>query len=271
MLTLYRLSIDQSHSLENAWHVFEARGVDICYASEEKEGIEFFVYLSSLEILSQLDWIISCEPHTLPSIDWQEQWAIHGYNFREGVVNIDLTRFGLQGSILHLQPGAGFGDLSHPTTDLMMSMLAQCFRQQIVVDIGCGSGILSLAAIALGSALVYGIDIDSQAIEHSHQNALLNNMQERAVFSLPSKFVWRSLPQPILILMNMIRTEQMVAWSSLSALHDQQAELISSGIRNEEREVYLEQTKEWGWLLKYEQEKEGWLAFYFTNSLNQSL
>ena len=78
-----------------------------------------------------------------------------------------------------LKPGGGFGDLSHPTTRLMLRMLAQIVAKQDVIDIGCGSGILSLAAAALGSPKVYGIDIEQEAVEHSRNNAIFNNLSEK--------------------------------------------------------------------------------------------
>lgn len=66
--------------------------------------------------------------------------------------------------------------------------------------------------------------------------------------------------------MNMIWTEQLEAWSSLPSLHGQDREILTSGIRSEERLLYLEQTEKWGWILQNEQEEMGWLAFHFSSS-----
>jgi ribosomal protein L11 methyltransferase len=267
---LYRLSIDPSYSLEKAWSHLEEAGIEILYGSEEEGEIELFAHLPSPELLSPFSWVIKCEPYTLPPIDWQAQWAIHGHNFQEGYVNIDLTAWGRPGSSLRLQPGSGFGDLSHPTTRLMLNMLAQHLHNQIVIDIGCGSGVLSVAAAAMGAPMVYGIDIDPQAIEHSHQNALLNHLEAQCAFCTPSDFRWSEQSKPVLILMNMIRTEQLVAWPSLMSLHGQPAEMLTSGIRSEERLIYLEQMQTWGWSLKNEQEEMGWLAFHFVPQIQTS-
>lgn len=260
---LYRLSIDSSHSLEQAWSDLEEARIEILYGSEEEGLVEVFAQFSSPSSLSAFPWVTACEPYTLPPIDWLAQWARHGHNFQEGYVNIDLAAWGRGGSSLRLQPGSGFGDLSHPTTRLMLSMLAQHLHNQIVIDIGCGSGVLTVAAVTMGAPIAYGIDIDPQAIEHSHQNALLNHLEARCTFCAPSNFTWCSQSEPVLILMNMIRTEQLVAWSSLMPLHDQPAEMLTSGIRSEERLIYLEQMQTWGWSLKDEQEEMGWLAFHF--------
>ncbi|MFI0435682.1 MAG: 50S ribosomal protein L11 methyltransferase [Parachlamydiaceae bacterium] len=263
MTQLYRLSLNPSYSFEQAWNTLEENGIDILYGSQEEGNIELFVHLPSPDCLVDFKWIISCEPHTLPSIDWEAQWAAHGHHFQEGCVNIDLDPSKISGPTLRLQPGSGFGDLSHPTTRLIMDGLKEHLTDQVVIDIGCGSGILTLAAAAMGAPAAFGIDIDPQAIQHSRENALLNQLEMTAHFTLPSDFKWNRQPDPVLILMNMIRTEQLIAWSSLSLLHDQPGEIITSGIRVEERSLYLNQVSNWNWTLLSETEEMGWLAFHF--------
>ena len=275
---LYRLLIAPDFSLEEGWAILENKGVEILYSSEEEGKIEFFVRLpptDSYHLFDSFRWIISSTPYTLPPIDWEAQWAIHGHQFHDGYVHIDLTTLGnfdysenVVSSTepikqLRLKPGAGFGDLSHPTTQLMMKMLLHHFHGQIVIDIGCGSGILALTAGAMNGTEIYGIDIDPQAIEHSSQNAAINHLEERCHFSHPDHFKWELREEPLLLLMNMIRSEQQVAWNSLPLLHHQPAELITSGLRVEERSLYLEEMKKIGWEAIEEQENEGWLAFRF--------
>lgn len=261
MNTLYRLSIDPSYPFEQAWNSLEELGLDILYGSEEQEKVELIVCLDAPEPLEAFAWIMECEPHALPPIDWQSQWEMHAHHFKEGHMHLDLSSFGRFDSALILQPGAGFGDLSHPTTRLMLKMLSEQLQDQIVIDIGCGSGILALSALAMKAPMAYGIDIDPQALEHARQNALLNHFETKSDFSLPSDFTWTVKPQPVLMLMNMIRTEQIEAWSSLSALHPQSGLLITSGVRAEEREIYLHQIAQYGWRSTKEEEEMGWLAF----------
>ncbi len=262
MNQLYHLSIHPSHSLEQAWQALHAAGIEILYGSEEEGRVEIFAYLPSIASLTAFNWIMACEPYTLPSIDWQAQWTAHGHHFHEGYVHVDLKK---AASPLRLQPGSGFGDLSHPTTRLMLQLLVHYLRHHIVIDIGCGSGILTLAAAAMGASIAYGIDIDQQALKHSRQNALLNHLEKQCFFCSPSEFSWQPTTQPVLMLMNMIRTEQQTACSSLTVLQSQSGELLTSGIRIEEREIYLDQMARWGWSLQKEEEEMEWLAFYLTN------
>ena len=77
-----------------------------------------------------------------------------------------------------LDPGLAFGTGSHPTTRLCLDWLeARLSPSQSVIDYGCGSGILAIAAGKLGAARVCGIDIDEQAVISSRYNAARNGVK----------------------------------------------------------------------------------------------
>ena len=76
-----------------------------------------------------------------------------------------------------LDPGFAFGTGQHETTKMCLEWLASHdIQNKTVIDYGCGSGILGLAAVKLGAEMVYGLDIDPQAIDASIQNAELNQV-----------------------------------------------------------------------------------------------
>ncbi len=194
-------------------------------------------------------------------IDWEKQWESYAPAFHEGVAHIDLHPFG--GPTLLLKPGAGFGDLSHPTTRLVLSLMAPRVKNQTLIDIGSGSGILSLAGLLLGASQSYGIDIDERAVVHSLANATLNHLEENAHFS--THLTSSQLPPgSLLILMNMITSEQIQAWGSLPLLHGRKATVITSGVLASQREAYMEEAGSRGWVQVEEREEEGWMGFVFT-------
>ena len=79
-----------------------------------------------------------------------------------------------------LDPGLAFGTGTHPTTALCLTWLDGLdLNNKIVIDYGCGSGILAIAALKLGAMRVIGIDIDPQAIQASLDNAERNNVSEK--------------------------------------------------------------------------------------------
>jgi len=93
-----------------------------------------------------------------------------------------------------LDPGLAFGTGTHPTTALCLAWLdGQDLQDKVIIDFGCGSGILAIAALKLGAKRVIGIDIDPQAITASRDNAQRNNVSDQLELYLPN-----DLPEGIL-------------------------------------------------------------------------
>lgn len=82
--------------------------------------------------------------------------------------------------ILNLEPGLAFGTGTHETTRLCLTMLEKYLKQGMnVLDVGCGSGILSIASILLGASSATGIDIDQTAVKTAIENAKNNNCEKQ--------------------------------------------------------------------------------------------
>ena len=78
---------------------------------------------------------------------------------------------------LYLNPGLTFGTGAHPTTQLCLELLEEVIRPgDQVLDLGCGSGILAIAALALGASRAVGVDIDPKAADVAFENAALNGV-----------------------------------------------------------------------------------------------
>ncbi len=82
--------------------------------------------------------------------------------------------------VLNLEPGLAFGSGTHETTRLCLEALEKyTFKGARILDVGCGSGILSVAALLLGADSATGIDIDELAVKSSRENAERNNVADR--------------------------------------------------------------------------------------------
>ncbi|MBQ1301883.1 MAG: 50S ribosomal protein L11 methyltransferase [Firmicutes bacterium] len=83
--------------------------------------------------------------------------------------------------VIEIDPGAAFGTGKHPTTTMCIKALEKYIRtgESTVLDVGCGSGILSIAAVLLGARDVLGIDIDPLAVIVSKENAAFNKLEDR--------------------------------------------------------------------------------------------
>lgn len=91
------------------------------------------------------------------------------------------------GISLQLEPGLAFGTGTHPTTAMCLAWLAQHTPAGCrVLDYGCGSGILAIAALALGAGSALGVDIDPQALTATANNAARNACANRLTVGLPS-------------------------------------------------------------------------------------
>jgi ribosomal protein L11 methyltransferase len=81
-----------------------------------------------------------------------------------------------------LDPGLAFGTGTHPTTSLCLKWLdEQAWNGEQVLDFGCGSGILAIAALLLGADTAVGVDIDPQAVDATYENATRNHVDPKRI------------------------------------------------------------------------------------------
>lgn len=123
--------------------------------------------------------------------DWEREWMdnFHPMKFGERLWICPSWRDVPEPEAVNvmLDPGLAFGTGTHPTTALCLTWLDGLdLVGKTVVDFGCGSGILSLAALKLGAKKVIGIDIDPQALQASLANAQRNNVEDRLELYLPA-------------------------------------------------------------------------------------
>jgi ribosomal protein L11 methyltransferase len=90
--------------------------------------------------------------------------------------------------LIELDPGLAFGTGTHPTTALCLEWLDNApLRGKLVVDYGCGSGVLAIAALKLGATAALAIDIDPQALLATRDNAARNQVAERLTVAVPDQ------------------------------------------------------------------------------------
>lgn len=122
--------------------------------------------------------------------DWEREWMenFHPMRFGERLWICPSWRDVPDPDAVNvmLDPGLAFGTGTHPTTSLCLTWLDGLdLAGKTVIDFGCGSGILAIAALKLGAAQAIGIDIDPQAIQASRDNAERNGVADRLSLYLP--------------------------------------------------------------------------------------
>lgn len=147
---------------------------------------------------------------------------------------------------LRLDPGLAFGTGTHPTTAQCLSWLGagtgaslQPLAGLSVIDFGCGSGVLGIAAALLGASRVLAIDIDDQALLATRQNAAVNGVADRLVTALPGSPEARS-PSVDLVLANILYQPLMTLVGTLTELVIPGGRLVMAGMLCTQAESLME-------------------------------
>jgi len=141
-----------------------------------------------------------------------------------------------------LDPGLAFGTGSHPTTRLCLRWLDNNIKGgEAVLDYGCGSGILAIAALKLGAARAVGIDVDSQAVSASRDNAAANRV-ENAHFFQPN-----DAPQGHydLVVANILTNPLRLLAPLLAKATRQGGQIVLSGILEEQAQEVMNIYRQW--------------------------
>ena len=189
--------------------------------------------------------------------NWMEAWKQHYKPIRIGkrllilpawMESPEPTRVAIK-----IDPGMAFGTGTHPTTQLCLELMEMAvdlggikdLRGLRVIDVGCGSGILSIAAIKLGASKVLGVDIDSESIVNSRENANVNEVGEELMLGVGSlqeiiegKFAFKSAP---LVVANILAPVIVRLFDAgLADLIEAGGSIILSGILQEQKKSVLE-------------------------------
>jgi ribosomal protein L11 methyltransferase len=141
------------------------------------------------EIVAGLAHVLRVEPkqiavETLADKVWEREWLrdFHPMCFGQRLwVAPHHSHVHTQGAVIvRLDPGLAFGTGTHATTAMCLGWLDEHAREgQVVIDYGCGSGVLAVAAVKLGARTAYAYDIDPQALTATRDNAAANHVVDQ--------------------------------------------------------------------------------------------
>lgn len=147
-----------------------------------------------------------------------------------------------------LDPGLAFGSGSHATTALCLQWLAtQDLQGKDIVDYGCGSGILAIAAALLGAQSVQGVDNDPQAVLATNDNCERNGLlQGRVGTFLPEEYDSISTPESVdILLANILAAPLLSLASKFASLVKPHGSIVLSGLLAEQADAITEVYSEW--------------------------
>jgi ribosomal protein L11 methyltransferase len=166
--------------------------------------------------------------------------------------------------MIQIESGYAFGTGNHFTTKLCLQMIENIFKYRVfenVLDVGCGSGILAICAIALGADCATAIDIEPSVIGEAKKNVYTNGFSSR--IQVHNKKIDNIIDNYDLVIANIL-TDQIVSISDkLVSRLNNNGLLILSGIRKEEQHIIIEEFSTLGTQIKKILTVDDWCALLF--------
>ena len=179
---------------------------------------------------------------------------------------------------IKIDPGMAFGTGTHPTTQLCLELMEVFFTQSSIenrqldtlIDVGCGSGILSIAAIKLGAKSALGVDIDAGSILNARENANTNSIGDELILEVGSvqeiledKFPFSKAP---LVVANILAPVIVRLFDAgLVKLIDEKGAIILSGILQEQAQNVIDAAQARSLKLKEHRQMGDWVALMLTH------
>lgn len=160
-----------------------SKGIVHVYISPEENPQEAISFLSERYTNEGITFEVECE--SCVEEDWLNNWKqyFNPIPIGEKLLIRPTWRDKYDAGdrvVLNLDPGLAFGTGTHETTRLVLQVIEKYVKPGTkFLDIGCGSGILAVAALLLGSESAVGVDIDEMAVKTAKENAELNNVADR--------------------------------------------------------------------------------------------
>ncbi len=188
--------------------------------------------------------------------DWSERWKEFHKPVIIGELWIgppwDIAEVPAGVKPVVIEPGQGFGTGAHPTTRLVLSLLGEQARSS-VLDVGCGSGVLAVAAAVLGFGPIIAIDNDPAAIDSTHDNLARNDLRGIDVRLVDARA--ESLPAADLVLANLTLEPLQVIAPRVTA-----PRVIASGLLRSQVDAAVAAFEEAGYVLRDRRDRDGWAA-----------
>lgn len=203
--------------------------------------------------------------------DWMTVWKQNYQPLRVGKNWLILPAWlelpeGETRRVVRIDPAMAFGTGTHPSTQLCLLAIEDTIRPgQPVIDLGCGSGILSIAALKAGASQALAVDIDEQAVSATHANARINAIDEKmeaAQGSLADILTGKySIQQAPLVLANILAPVLIRLFDEgLADLIAPGGKLVLAGILENQAEDVLAAARAHGLNLIAKYQQEDWVG-----------
>lgn len=197
--------------------------------------------------------------------DWETSWQKYykPVDISEEITIVPIwekSATDTRSHIIYLDPGMAFGTGTHATTKLSVLALERYLKQQTtVIDVGCGSGILSIAACLLGAKSVLAVDIDEVAVKSAKVNRTLNHLDDKIIIQQNNLLQGISAQADLVvanILMHIILDLLEDVWQHLKT----KGIFIASGIITEQKETVIAALENKGFIIIETLIEDHWIS-----------
>lgn len=165
-------------------------------------------------------------------------------------------------AVLHLEPGLAFGSGTHDTTRLCLESLEKYAEKgKSILDVGCGSGILSIAGLLLGADSAVGVDIDALAVKTAKENGVTNGFSEPKFTVIKGSMTDNVSGKYDIIVANIVADIIMLLCKDVKKYLNDGGVFITSGIIEPREQDVLTAFAENGIEVVERHESGGWLCF----------
>jgi ribosomal protein L11 methyltransferase len=210
---------------------------------------------------------IEIESSMIDEMDWENEWKKYFHNFKVGrnffivpsweYADVDIAD---SDKVIKIDPGMAFGTGDHATTSLCLTFLEDVIKpEDKVIDVGTGSGILSIGAYLLGAGNIKATDIDELSLQVSKENFALNDCEEN-ITVMPADLLKDETDNYDVIVANILAhiIDDMI--DDAYKLLNNDGRFIASGIIVEKQGEIIEHMKQAGFSITDVLEEEGWVA-----------
>lgn len=241
------------------------KGIIHIYINPEENPLESVSFLKERLDASHIEHEITVKDCKVE--DWQNNWKQYFHPMPIGEkllirpVWIDDYDAGDR-KVLDIEPGLAFGSGSHPTTRLCLETLERYVKDgDKVLDIGCGSGILSIASLLLGAKTAFGVDIDSLAVKTAKENARQNGFGEDRFTAVKGNLSDNVSGKYNVVVANIVADIIMEFNKNVSYFLEDDGVYITGGIIETREDEVLYSFAQNGFEVVERFENNGWLVF----------
>lgn len=234
------------------------------YISPEENPLEAVAFLR--ERLSSEGIESEIETNECRREEWENNWKqyFHAMPVGEKLLIRPLWEDAdPQGrTVLSIEPGLAFGSGTHETTRLCLEALEKYISEDTtVLDVGCGSGILSIASLLLGAKKAVGVDIDALAVKTARENGLVNGFKEPEYTVLEGNLTDKVNGEFDVVVANIVADVIVMFCKDVGAFMKEGAVFITSGIIDTKEQVVLDAFEKYGFKVKARHSEKGWVCF----------